>query len=100
MKLLLEQLAEMQTISQAVIASIDMSLYQLFVVTPSGERLVWKNEQQPLTARSIGLLREQIKNIVIENVLLRHDSTYDEMINQPPREKNTLEVKLRQDQLP
>ncbi|MFT3930742.1 MAG: DUF6482 family protein [Spongiibacteraceae bacterium] len=99
MKLLLEQLPEMQPIPQAVIASIDMSIYQLFVVTPNGERLVWKNERQPLTARSIGLMREEIKNIAIESVLLRHNSAYDEMINQPLRENNTLEVRLRQDQL-
>lgn len=94
MKLLFEKLAAMQSIARATIVSIDMSIYQLFVATDNGEQLVWKTEQQPLIARSLGLMRELLKEFTIETLLLRHDSAYDEMINQPLRAANTLVFKL------
>jgi len=59
-----------------------------------GDQLVWETAKQPLTARSIGALRKRLENLAIDTITLRHDSAYDEMIGQPLRSSNTLDVRL------
>lgn len=94
MKILFEELAQIQPISRAVIASLDMNLYQLFILTGLGEQLVWETATQPLVARSLGALRKRLENLAIDEIILRHQSAYDEMIGLPPGSSNTLTVPL------
>ena len=94
MKLLFSALAQFQPIKRAIIISFDMSIYQLMVTTDCGDQLVWETAKQPLTTRSIGALRKRLENLAIDTITLRHDSAYDEMIGQPLRSSNTLDVRL------
>jgi hypothetical protein len=94
MKLLFAELAQLQPIKRAIIVSLDMSIYQLMVTTGRGDKLVWESAAQPLTARSIGALRKRLEHLAIGTITLRHDSAYDEMIGQPLRGANTLNVSL------
>jgi hypothetical protein len=64
------------------------------VSTDCSDQLMWETAKQPLTARSIGALRKRLENLAIDTITLRHDSAYDEMIGQPLRSSNTLDVRL------
>jgi len=67
-------------------------MYQLLVLIDGEERLVWGSASQPLTARSLTAMRDRIKHLAFGSIVMRQNSAYDEMISQPLRVANTLEV--------
>lgn len=94
MKILFENLETEMPIDLAVILSLDMSMYQLLVFIDGEERLVWESVLLPLTARSLTAMRDRIKHLALGSIVMRQNSAYDEMISQPLRVANTLELPL------
>ncbi|MCY7295893.1 DUF6482 family protein [Alteromonas sp. a30] len=94
MKLLFSDLPK-YTIQKLVINSIDQAIYQAIVVIDNHEHVVWENSENVLRARSVMALRESFEPLGIDNIVLRHESAYDEMVGQPPKTANNrLEVPL------
>ncbi len=101
MKLLLSDLTGMQPLARVVIRSVDPGLYQLLVCDGGEERLVWADRHRPLCSRNLVQLREQLSALAIDELVLRHESAYDEMVGQPLREhSNRLEVPVGRDSYP
>lgn len=94
MKTVSELRSEGQT-SKLIIHSLDMSLYQASAVVDGREHLVTDDDGRPLRAFNKLELLSLLRNVPAQERVLRHQSAYDEMINQPVRlEPNTLEVPL------
>lgn len=94
MKIYLSDIAS-HTVDRIIINSLEQALYQVMVVVDGEEHVVWVNDQKTLIHRNLTKLREQIEHIKVDDIVLRHESPYDEMIGQPVRAgSNRLEVKL------
>ena len=94
-KCLLNQLTTQTSPLNIIIASYEGSIYQAFVQHGDSETLIWQDDNTPLKTRSIIDMQDQLESLPIEQMFLRHESPYDEMIGQPNRsEANTLLVPL------
>lgn len=95
LRLLLDDLKQMEHIPTVIIESYDQSLYQCFVVIDEQEVLVWASQEQALKSRSLMAMREQLAPLLMGELFLRQSSAYDEMVNQPERAgPNTMLVPL------
>jgi hypothetical protein len=84
-----------------IVHSIDMAGYQAIVVIDGHEHLLIGNNRKPLHHQSLMHMREALVSMPIAAMTLRHQSAYDEMINQPQRQHpNTLELPLSLDPYP
>jgi hypothetical protein len=84
-----------------IIHSIDMAGYQATVVIDRHEHLLMGHNDKPLSHQSLMHMREALQSMPVATISLRHQSAYDEMINQPQRQHaNTLEVPLSLDPYP
>ena len=96
MKLLLKDLTS-KCIDKLIINSLEQALYQAVVVIDGEEHLVWKSQDKTLITRNLTKMREHFEKLDIKEIVLRHESPYDEMVGQPPKSgTNRLEVPLRQ----
>lgn len=95
MRITLKALKRIHFIDKALINSHDLSLYSLSVVVDDQEYLVEDEGGSLLTSHHKLELQSLLTPLSIKQVLLRHNSAYDEMIGQPSRQGgNTLEVPL------
>ncbi|MFT5211017.1 MAG: hypothetical protein ACI9CE_002748 [Flavobacterium sp.] len=86
---------------QCIVRSIDMVGYQALVIVDGQELLLVGKNDKPLCFASQMHIREALKNMPLLSLTLRHESAYEEMINQPPAEiSNALEVSLALDPYP
>jgi hypothetical protein len=84
-----------------IIHSIDMAGYQATVVIDRHEHLLMGHNDKPLRHQSLMHMREALQSMPVATISLRHQSVYDEMINQPQRQQaNTLELPLSLDPYP
>ncbi len=82
-------------VSKLVINSLDCSLYQAVVVIDGIEHVVWENDKKSFLSRSLLKLRESFDHLQIGETVLRHESSYDEMIGQPRKlQSNRMELDL------
>ena len=96
MKLLYKNLLT-TPIDKLIINSLEQALYQAIVVIDGCEHVVWQSEQKTLTTRNLTKMREHFEKLDIKEIVLRHESAYDEMVGQPTKNgSNRLEVPLRQ----
>ena len=95
MKVTLKDLPKIE-IEKLIINSLEQALYQAIVVINSEEHVVWLNSEKTLTTRNLTKMREYFEKLDIKEIVLRHESPYDEMVGQPPKNGNRLEVPLRQ----
>lgn len=94
MKIFLRDIASYK-VEKIIINSLEQALYQTMVVVDGEELVLWVNNDKTLISRNLTKLREQIEIIGVDDIVLRHESPYDEMIGQPIRlGSNRLEVKL------
>lgn len=94
MKLLYQDLSS-KTIEKLIINSLEQALYQALVVIDGVEHVVWQSEQKTLTTRNLTKMREYFQQFDIKDIVLRHESAYDEMVGQQPKSgSNRLEVPL------
>lgn len=96
MKILLKNLPKYR-IEKLVICSIEQALYQALAVIDGEERLVWESDKQCFRSRNLMEFRESFEHLDIPEIVLRHDSVYDEMIGLSEGiSNNRLEVPLDQ----
>jgi len=82
-------------IEKVIIHSLDLALYQVSIVCGGVEELVMDNRNRPVRARNTLELEALFEGYDVREMCLRHESAYDEMVNQPVREgSNRIEVPL------
>ena len=82
-------------IEKLIINSLEQALYQAVVVVDGEEQVVWQTDQKTLLTRNLTKMREYFEHMDINEIVLRHESAYDEMVGQAPKDSsNRLEVKL------
>ena len=101
MKLTLGELFLWKTELPVIVYSIDMVGYQAFAVIGGQECLLVDTDGKPLRKKSLMAMREVLQGMPVSELFLKHQSAYDEMINQPCRQlPNTLQVPLSLDPYP
>ena len=96
MSMPLNKLGQFFYFDKLVIHSLDLALYQVSVVVDGKEHFVTDDKGKFLRAHSILELRKQCHNLKANKQVLRQQSAYDEMVEQPSRSNtNELEVLLR-----
>ena len=94
MKILHSELVH-HDIQKLVICSLEQALYQAVVVIDDEEHVVWKDNKQCLRSRNLTSLRECFGHLGINEVVLRQESAYDEMIGAPSKQaSNRMDVPL------
>ena len=94
MKVMYHEL-EKYDIQKLIFWSLEQALYQAIVVVEGEEHVVWETEKQCMRSRNLMKMREAFEPLEIEEIYLRHESPYDEMIGMSGKgESNRLEVKL------
>ncbi|MBO9489462.1 hypothetical protein J7384_03710 [Endozoicomonas sp. G2_1] len=94
MKIYYKNLASTK-IEKLIINSLEQALYQALVVIDGQEHVVWQSEQKTLITRNLTKMREYFEKMNINEIVLRHESPYDEMVGQPIKNNsNRLEVPL------
>ena len=94
MKLLYKDLSS-KSIEKLIINSLEQALYQAIVIIDGEEKVVWQSKEKTLLTRNLTKMREYFEHMEIKEIVLRHESPYDEMIGQAPKNSsNRLEVKL------
>lgn len=68
------------TLQKLIINSLEHALYQAIVVIDGEEHIVWKNDKETLTTRSLVKMREHFEDFDVSDIVLRQESAYDEMI--------------------
>ena len=91
----IDQVKMLKNIDRVVIHSLDRSVYQVSVEVGGLEHYVITNKGLPVKAYNKLDLQGLFKRVNVREMVLRHESAYDEMVGQPVREEsNTLEVRL------
>lgn len=85
---------EFHSIDKLIICSLELALYQAFVVIDGEEHAVWESGKKILRTRNLIEMREKFAPFNIGTTVLRHDSPYDEMVGQPVSSGNRMEVPL------
>ena len=94
MKLLLKDLYK-HRVQKLVINSIEQALYQVIAVVDGVEHVVWKTDKKVLLTRNLMEFRVMFEHFPAEEIVLRHESAYDEMIGlDTVPNNNRLEVPL------
>ncbi len=82
-------------IERLIIVSLEQALYQALVVIDGDEYPVWQNDAALVQSRSLSNMRDYFSLLDVNEVILRHESPYDEMVGQPEKTfSNRMEVPL------
>ena len=93
-KLSLKELGELQTVESLFVHSLERMIYQVSLITGGEEYLLYRDANTPFRSASLTEIKELFLDKPIGAAYLRHDSPYDEMIGQPNRASNRLEISL------
>jgi Family of unknown function (DUF6482) len=96
MKISMQELSSMKKLSRVTIQSIDPCIYRMTVIIAGREKLITDNEGNTITSPNIQQLKEILAPWSIDELLLEHQSSYDEMIGHPPSTGNKLSTTLGQ----
>jgi len=94
MKISFDELMERDEKVALIIHSLDGSLYQVTVVNGEQEQLLVGKNGKPFRENSLAGARRALRDLPVASLTLRHSSAYDEMIGQPTRDTNTMEIPL------
>jgi len=95
-----KSLSRKEPLDKVVIHSLDCSLYQVSIIRGDVEELVCDAHGKPLKARSVLELEALFEGFPVHAMVLRQESAYDEMINQPVRAgSNRMEVPVGRNRL-
>jgi len=81
-------------IEKIIICSLDQSLYQALLSIDDAEHLIWENNAKPLKTRSLMKMQESFDELEIDELVLRQESAYDEMVGLGAKGSNRMEVRL------
>ena len=94
MKIKYRNLTDYQ-IDKLIIVSLEQALYQAVVLVDGEEHVVWDSESKLVQSRTLSAIKERFETLEIPEVVLRHESPYDEMVGQPLKDhSNRMEVPL------
>jgi hypothetical protein len=99
MKISLGQLSNLERIDRVAIQSIDPCIYRITVMVDGIEKLLTDGAGKTLTSPNIQHLKDLLSSLEIDEFVLEHQSTYDEMIGHPPSAGNKLITRLGRDQI-
>jgi hypothetical protein len=95
MKISLRELHRRQPVPRLVIHSLDQALYSLTAELDGRSVLVTESDGRPLRRHSLTAMRAALELLNIDELVLRQESAYDEMVGQPLREgSNAMEIVL------
>ncbi len=98
MKQKLSELRDLGPLQKVAIRSLELSLYLAEVELQGRRYAICDDDGRPLRAVNLVAMREMLRDLQIESLVLVQESAYDEMIGQPLREgSNALEVPLSLD---
>jgi hypothetical protein len=101
MRITIKEFTVLTEAADVTIHSLEQALYQVTVALPSGPHLLVDKKGKAISSRSLQNIREMLQVLPVGTITLRHESAYDEMIGQPPRESsNALEVNLSHEMYP
>lgn len=101
MKIQFRHLAEIQPIKKATIHSLELSLYSLSVQVGEEQKWVLDERGEVLTRHSVAQMREVIETLAVDELVLRQQSAYDEMVGMSHAHgNNTMELTLARDLKP
>jgi hypothetical protein len=83
MKITLKEFSKWAEKVPIIVHSIDMVGYQATVVINGDEHLLTDKNGKPLRHQSLMHMRKALASMPVATMTLRHESAYDEMINQP-----------------
>ncbi len=91
----IKQIKALSIIDRVVIHSLDQSLYQVSIEVDGEQHYLVDEKNKPVKSSNKLDLQAIFERLNVREMILRHESAYDEMVGQPIREqKNTLEVRL------
>ena len=100
MAITLAKLEKYFVVEKLIFHSIDLSLYQVSAIIEGQEQYVSDSDGKLLRSFNLVELQKQLRAVDAQERVLRHTSTYDEMIGGPEKtSSNTLEVPLADNQL-
>ena len=95
MAIKISELKRRGPLEKVAIRSMDLSLYQAETVVDGVRQLIADRKGKPLRSFNLPDMKRQLAELEITELVLVHESAYDEMIGQPGREtSNALEVPL------
>ena len=101
MKRTLKELAAHGQIDRLVIRSVDLSLYIAVAEMAGDDCLITNNDGSTLRTRNLLEMKQAVAGLPFDELVLRQESAYDEMVGQPDREgSNALEVGLSAEMYP
>ncbi len=83
MKLQISDLIGQPPLTKVVIHSLERMLYQISVELDGEERLLYGEDGEPFRSFSLEDIRELLEPLQINELVLRHQNTFDEMCGQP-----------------
>lgn len=93
-------LSKRQPIEKVIVHSIDLALYQVSILKDGEEVLLADKKNRPLKAHSTLAIEALFEGYQVDEMVLRHESAYDEMVNQPAKmASNRMEVPLGRNKL-
>jgi len=97
-KITLSELRQRSSITRIAIRSTELSLYIAEAELDGAIHIICDKDGKPLKTRNLVGMREQLEALNPQELVLLHESAYDEMIGQPPREhSNRMELPLDPD---
>lgn len=87
-------LRKVTEIEKIVVHSLDQMLYQVSVILGGQEYYVVDKKSKLIRSHNILSIQALFDGLNYKNMVLRQQSAYDEMVGQPPKGDNTLEVPL------
>ncbi|TDF35458.1 Na(+)-translocating NADH-quinone reductase subunit B [Alteromonadaceae bacterium M269] len=81
-------------LDDVTIHSYDMSLYLVELSVGQHTGMLCSEDGRPLHFRSVEQVKNSLSEFVVNQVLLRHESPFDEMIGNPESAKQPLIVPL------
>ncbi|GAA0340174.1 hypothetical protein GCM10009092_00860 [Bowmanella denitrificans] len=99
MAITVEQLQHQGKIELVIVHSISWSLYQLSIVVNGQNHWLVDAQGQAVCSHNILDLQRLFEGIQVGQMRLQHQSAYDEMIGQPTRSSNLLDVPLGNNKL-
>lgn len=100
MTIRMSEVRKLAHIPKVIVHSLDLCLYQVSVEIDGQEHIVTDSQGKMLRAHSTLEMQTLFEELPVGKLVLRHQSAYDEMINQPVRQgSNMLEVPLGRNRL-
>ncbi|MDF1763721.1 MAG: DUF6482 family protein [Oleibacter sp.] len=95
MKISMKEVRALPSIEKVIIHSLDLSLYQASIMIDDQERIVCDSKGKLLKSTNKLEMQALFTSLPVKKMVLRHQSAYDEMVNQPTRQgSNLMEVPI------